>query len=230
MQRKERMAKNDKDWNGLRCGLLKCCWAEQFLKLTSFVFNTGSKGVWLELINKIPLTSLKCTLAYILSLISPLCDPTCTHLRPVPMLWISTKPKRSFWPLFNSLKCIDRWLIWHGAPQSNQSAVDTFQTNGGQNDRSGFVEIRSIGTHSGLITDKMYAKVHFKEVRRVLLISSNRTPLLPVYLTLNYNAWKTYFGCNKAVVLSFRQKENSFANIKFHREIFGKTDLDFLSE
>ncbi len=36
------------------------------------------------------------------------------------------------------------------------------------------------GSHNGLITDKIYARVHFKEVRRILLISSNRTPVLPV--------------------------------------------------
>ncbi len=40
IQKKERMAKSDEDWNGLRYGFLKYCWAEQLSKLVPFAWNS----------------------------------------------------------------------------------------------------------------------------------------------------------------------------------------------
>ena len=39
IQKKARMAKSEEDWNGLRYMFVKCCWAEQFSKLSSFACN-----------------------------------------------------------------------------------------------------------------------------------------------------------------------------------------------
>ena len=77
-----------------------------------------------------------------------------------------------------------RWTSSTGRPRSPYSAINMFQNKGGRLDRRKWMSTES---EMSFFTERIYAMVHFKEVRSFLFIHFERTPLLPMWKMASVN-------------------------------------------